>query len=58
MELHSFVIKAGLVSSLPYLSMAIVLYISGYVSDYLIEKKKIECTIVRKSFCCFGKFIV
>ena len=37
--------------------MAIVLYLSGYLSDYLIEKKKKECTIIRKCFCCFGKYI-
>lgn len=48
--------KAGLVSSLPYFVMAVVLYSSGYISDYLIERRRISCTSVRKAFCCSGNF--
>jgi len=46
--------QAGMVSSLPYFVMAVVLYSSGYISDYLIEKRKMSCTSVRKGFCCSG----
>ncbi|CAF0792094.1 unnamed protein product [Brachionus calyciflorus] len=44
---------AGLLSALPYLIMAKVLYSSGYLSDKLIDRK-MEYTKVRKIFCCFG----
>jgi hypothetical protein len=47
--------KAGFLSALPYLTMAIVLYSSGYMSDYLIEKRQVQYTTVRKLFCCTGK---
>jgi hypothetical protein len=50
--------KAGFMASLPYLTMAIVLYISGYSSDYLIEKRKVHITSVRKAFCCIGKSLI
>ena len=45
--------KAGLLSSMPYLVMAIALYLSGNISDLLIERKN-SYTNVRKIFCCSG----
>lgn len=34
--------------------MAIMLYSSGYLSDYLLKNNKLSYTIVRKVFCCGG----
>lgn len=51
--LHYQIGKAGLLSALPYLIMAKVLYFSGYLSDKLIERK-MGYTQVRKLFCCTG----
>lgn len=45
--------KAGLWSSLPYLIMANMLYMSGYISDKLIERN-LSYTFVRKIFCVIG----
>ena len=38
---------------MPYLVMAITLYLSGNISDLLIERK-MGYTNVRKIFCCSG----
>lgn len=45
--------KAGIWSSLPYLIMAKMLYLSGYLSDKLVERK-MSYTLVRKLFCIVG----
>jgi ACS family sodium-dependent inorganic phosphate cotransporter len=34
--------------------MAIMLYTSGYLSDYLLKNNKMSYTLVRKLFCCSG----
>jgi ACS family sodium-dependent inorganic phosphate cotransporter len=52
--IHYKIDKAGLISSLPYLLMAIMLYSAGYFSDYLLKTNKLSYTIVRKIFCCSG----
>ena len=49
--------KAGLFSALPYLVMAKVLYISGYLSDLLVVNKSWTFTHVRKLFCCAGMLL-
>lgn len=46
--------KAGFISSMPYLLMAILLYASGYLSDYILKTNKMSYTFVRKLFCCSG----
>lgn len=51
--LHFNINQAGLWSSLPYLIMAKMLYLSGYISDKLIERK-LSYTLVRKMFCVIG----
>jgi hypothetical protein len=48
--------KAGLVSSLPYLIMTLILYMSAFISDKLLERN-MSCKLVRKLFCCIGFFI-
>ncbi|RNA37043.1 Vesicular glutamate transporter 1 [Brachionus plicatilis] len=45
--------EAGVLSALPYLIMAKVLYFSGCVSDKLVDQK-LDYTQVRKIFCCAG----
>jgi ACS family sodium-dependent inorganic phosphate cotransporter len=45
--------KAGVFSALPYLMLAKVLYLSGLLSDYLVNKK-MSYTTVRRLFCCSG----
>ena len=44
-------------SSLPYLVMALFLYLSGFMSDKLIEMRLLSCKFVRRLFCCMGFFI-
>lgn len=51
--LHFEIDEAGVLSALPYLIMAKVLYFSGCVSDKLAEQK-LDYTQVRKIFCCAG----
>lgn len=40
-------------SSLPYLVMALFLYLSGFTSDKLIENR-LSTKMVRRIFCCLG----
>lgn len=51
--LHFKIDEAGVLSALPYLIMAKVLYFSGCVSDKLVNEK-LDYTRVRKIFCCVG----
>nr|CAD7601598.1 unnamed protein product [Timema genevievae] len=44
--------KAGFMSALPYLVMAIVLSFSGQLADYLITNKYLNTSQVRKLFTC------
>lgn len=48
--------KAGFMSALPYLAMAIFIQFSGQLADRLQEKKILTTTQVRKLFNC-GAFI-
>ncbi|XP_051167950.1 vesicular glutamate transporter 2.2 [Leptopilina boulardi] len=48
--------KAGFMSALPYLVMAIVLQLSGHLADYLRSEKILTTTQVRKTFNC-GAFL-
>ncbi|XP_065204133.1 putative inorganic phosphate cotransporter [Planococcus citri] len=48
--LHLSVAENGTLSALPYLNMWIFALFSGYVCDWLIEKKGFGITIVRKIF--------
>ncbi len=45
--------KAGAVSAMPYLLMALVLYFTGYLSD-LMTKQNMTFSFIRKLFCCSG----
>merc|ERR1712127_1039691 len=45
--------KAGILSALPYLIMAFVLYAVGFISDLML-KQKMTYTFIRKAFCCGG----
>ncbi len=45
--------KAGAVAALPYLVMAIFLYLTGYISD-LMSEQNMTFTFIRKLFCCWG----
>lgn len=46
--------KAGFVSALPYLAMAIMIQGGGHLADHLREKKILTTTQVRKIFNCGG----
>ncbi|XP_020712094.2 sialin isoform X1 [Athalia rosae] len=46
--------KAGFMSALPYLAMAIMISGGGYFADYLRERKILTTTQVRKVFNCGG----
>jgi hypothetical protein len=48
----------GLYSSLPYASMWIVSIALGFVSDWLISRKKITITNARKLFTTIGEFLM
>ncbi|KAL1131947.1 hypothetical protein AAG570_011558, partial [Ranatra chinensis] len=48
--------KAGFLSSLPYLVMTIIMQFGGRLADFLINKKILSTTNVRKSFNC-GAFL-
>ncbi|GFR07831.1 hypothetical protein TNCT_274031, partial [Trichonephila clavata] len=48
--LHVSIQKNGLVNSLVYTSTCITLFISGALSDYMITKKEMNTTKVRKGF--------
>ncbi|GLH02143.1 Uncharacterized protein GBIM_08180 [Gryllus bimaculatus] len=43
---------AGILSSLPYLAVAFTMQISGLCADYILVKKYLTTTQVRKLFCC------
>ncbi|XP_066907843.1 vesicular glutamate transporter 3 [Halyomorpha halys] len=44
--------KAGVLASLPYLVMAIIMQFAGRLSDWLCNKKILSVTNVRKTFNC------
>ena len=49
------VFQAGFLSALPYLAMAIVLFLGGMLADCLRAKRYLTTTLVRKIFNCGGK---
>lgn len=42
--------KNGLYTSIPFVSMWITAYCTGFLSDYLVSRNKISCTNSRKLF--------
>jgi len=46
--------SAGFASSLPYLTMGLLMGVTGYTADYLISHKIFSTTFVRKLFNCGG----
>jgi ACS family sodium-dependent inorganic phosphate cotransporter len=42
--------KSGILSALPYVVMTVLIYISGYFADWLLMKKMLTTTQVRKYF--------
>uniref|UniRef100_T1ISU2 C2H2-type domain-containing protein n=1 Tax=Strigamia maritima TaxID=126957 RepID=T1ISU2_STRMM len=57
-NIHKFRIKEnGFLSALPYVSTLIVTLVSGKMSDFLIRRKFMSTTAVRKTFNSFGMFI-
>ncbi|CAO1314915.1 unnamed protein product [Diamesa tonsa] len=49
--------KLGLISAIPYLAMAITLYIAGYLADWVQIKEYLTTKQTRKYFNC-GAFVV
>jgi len=47
----------GVVAAVPYLTMAIVCQVSGYLSDVLRSRYHIQTTVVRKLFTC-GAYVI
>lgn len=52
--IHFDLKKAGFTSSLPYLTMGVLMGFTGYAADYLITKRILTTTQVRKYFNCGG----
>ncbi|ENN75168.1 hypothetical protein YQE_08281, partial [Dendroctonus ponderosae] len=46
--------KSGFLSALPYLVMSILIQFSGQLADWLLEKRLLTTTQVRKVFNCVG----
>lgn len=45
----------GFLSSLPFLIMWIVALLSGWLSDYLVQKETFSVTTIKKIFTTVGK---
>ncbi|CAG9864851.1 unnamed protein product [Phyllotreta striolata] len=52
--LHFDLKSAGFMSALPYLAMAIIMQLAGQLADFLLVKKVLSITHVRKLFTCVG----